>query len=181
VSVNGLPGILQESDTRWLLRVETPNGTVLIDAPDQLSQAETLSVAESIPAVGAPVQPSPPSGNDLRDELNGDWIRSLLPDGTSAVDYDPAGDAQIGLTVIGRDGTQFNLIATPDTNVAVPPFANDTISIDGVDVVLTIPEASQAVAGFVCGHISWQLVGRDQAPRDLITETARAIISGLEC
>lgn len=180
VEINGLAGTVQTSPGGTVVRVEAINGAVLIELPPQLSQEQAIHIAESVPALAPPPR-DPAAGEDLRSELSADWIRSLLPEDLAASESQTHGTDQTGLTVTDADGHQFAIIASPGTDSVVPPFATETTSVDGVDVVITTPESSQAVAGFVCGRISWQLVASDQSPRQTLRRVAEAIISTLDC
>ncbi len=158
--------------------------TVLVEGPSSLSEAQIITIAESIPALTPAADPRTGEA-DLRAELSEDWVRNLLPGDVSATPYDagylPGVEDGVALTLADSSGRRFQLFALPGAAVNVPPFATRTVPIGEVDVVFTIPEASQAVAVFVCGHITWQLVASTQDPRPSITDTAIAIVDNLDC
>ena len=146
------------------------------------SREDALRIAESIPRLADRLEGPRVGDGDLRGSLSAEWVqeRALLAGAASAVPE--ASDDQVMHVVSDSAGASFRLIAAADAPVRTPPFASEVRPLsDRVDLILTLPETSQAVGTFGCGRISWQLVGADQQPRAFIEQFAQQLVDQLAC
>jgi hypothetical protein len=183
-TINGRRATVGREGVTWVVGVQdAPEAPVHIRVGGDVPRDVALNIVESIPRLAEGLGDPRVGDGDLREDLSAEWVRErALRAGATSAEPEASEDEAFIYIVTGPTGTSFRLVAAADWPVMTPPFASEVHPLsDEVDLILTLPEASQAVGAFGCGQISWQLIAADQQPRAFIEQVAESIVAQLDC